>query len=63
MKLDRAGYPFIAGALVPAAYLLARKKAAIGVPLLGILFLILTKLLKGLRELTGYQDDDLMMPR
>lgn len=36
---------------------------AIGVPLLGILFLILTKLLKGLRELTGYQDDDLMMPR
>ena len=36
MKLDRAGYPFIAGALVPAAYLLARKKAAIGVPLLGL---------------------------
>ena len=37
--------------------------AAIGLPLLGILFLILTRLLKGLRELTGYRDEDLMMPR
>jgi hypothetical protein len=37
--------------------------AAIGVPLLGILFLILTRLLKGLREITGYTDDELMMPR
>ena len=36
---------------------------AIGVPLMGILFLILTKLLKGLRELTGLKDDELMMPR
>lgn len=36
---------------------------AIGVPLMGILFLILTKLLKGLRELTGLKDEELMMPR
>lgn len=36
---------------------------AIGVPLMGILFLILTKLLKGLREITGLKDEELMMPR
>ncbi|WP_035608523.1 VC0807 family protein [Haloferula sp. BvORR071] len=36
---------------------------AIGVPLMGILFLILTKLLKGLRELTGLKDEELMLPR
>jgi hypothetical protein len=35
----------------------------IGVPLMGIMFLILTRLLKGLRELTGLKDDELMMPR
>jgi hypothetical protein len=37
--------------------------AAIGVPLMGILFLILNRLLKGLRELTGMTDDELMLPR
>lgn len=36
MKLDRAGYPFIAGALAPAAYFLLRKKPGLGVPLLGL---------------------------
>jgi phosphatidylserine decarboxylase len=36
MKLDRAGYPFIAGALAPAAYFLLKKKAGLGVPLLGV---------------------------
>jgi phosphatidylserine decarboxylase len=36
MKLDRAGYPFIAGALVPAALLLARRRTALGLPLLGV---------------------------
>ncbi|MGI8673043.1 MAG: phosphatidylserine decarboxylase [Luteitalea sp.] len=36
MTLDRAGYPFIAGALAPAAYFLLRKKPALGVPLLGV---------------------------
>ncbi len=36
MKLDRAGYPFIAGALAPASYFLLRKKLALGVPLLGL---------------------------
>lgn len=36
MKLDRAGYPFIAGALAPAAYLLLKKKPVLGVPLLGL---------------------------
>lgn len=35
----------------------------IGLPLMGILFLILTRLLKGLRELTGLKDNELMMPR
>ena len=36
MKLDRAGYPFIAGALAPAAYCLLKKKPGLGVPLLGL---------------------------
>ncbi len=36
MTLDRAGYPFIAGALAPAAYFFLRKKPALGVPLLGV---------------------------
>ena len=36
MKLDRAGYPFIAGALAPAAYFLLKKKPGLGVPLLGV---------------------------
>ena len=36
MKLDRAGFPFIAGALAPASYFLARKKFGVGVPLLGL---------------------------
>lgn len=36
---------------------------AIGLPLMGILFLVLTRLLKGLRELTGLKDEELMMPR
>jgi phosphatidylserine decarboxylase len=36
MKLDRAGYPFIAGALAPAAYFLLKKNLALGVPLLGV---------------------------
>lgn len=36
MKLDRAGYPFIAGALVPAALLLARRRRGLGIPLLGL---------------------------
>ena len=36
MKLDRAGYPFIAGALVPAALLLAKRRTGLGWPLLGI---------------------------
>jgi hypothetical protein len=36
---------------------------AIGAPLLVMLFVILTRLLKGLRELTGLDDKDLMHPR
>ncbi|WP_291983917.1 phosphatidylserine decarboxylase [Luteitalea sp.] len=36
MKLDRAGYPFIAGALAPAAYFLLKKKPGVGMPLLGL---------------------------
>lgn len=36
MKLDRAGYPFIAGALLPAAVLLARRRTGVGLPLLGV---------------------------
>lgn len=36
MKLDSAGYPFIAGALAPAAYFLGRKKLGLGLPLLGV---------------------------
>ncbi len=35
MKLDRAGFPFIAGALAPAAYFLLRKKPGLSIPLLG----------------------------
>lgn len=37
--------------------------AVIGLPVLVILFLILTRLLKGLRELTGLDDKELMLPR
>lgn len=36
MTLDRAGLPFIAGALAPAAYFLLKKKPGLGLPLLGI---------------------------
>lgn len=36
MTLDRAGYPFIAGALAPAAYFLLRGTPAIGLPLVGV---------------------------
>lgn len=36
---------------------------AIGLPLMGILIFILMKLLKGLKELTGLKDDELMLPR
>lgn len=37
--------------------------AVIGLPLLVFLFVILHRLVKGLRELTGLDDKDLMMPR
>lgn len=37
--------------------------AVIGLPLLVILFFILNRLLKGLREITGYTDEELMLPR
>jgi hypothetical protein len=37
--------------------------AVIGVPLLVFLFFTLKKLLKGLREITGLKDDDLLLPR
>ena len=36
MKFDRAGYPFIAGALLPAALLLARRRTGLGLPLVGV---------------------------
>lgn len=36
MKLDRAGYPFIAGSLIPAVVLLARGRGGLGWPLLGL---------------------------
>ena len=35
----------------------------IGVPIMVFLFFTLRKLLSGLRELTGFKDDELMMPR
>jgi hypothetical protein len=50
-------YNEIVGKLTGAGFLV------IGLPLMGILFLILTRLLKGLRELTGLKDDELMLPR
>ncbi|MCW1914911.1 hypothetical protein OJ996_15085 [Luteolibacter sp. GHJ8] len=50
-------YNEIVGKLTGAGFLI------IGLPLMGILFLILTRLLKGLRELTGLKDEELMMPR
>lgn len=37
--------------------------AVIGIPLLAILFFTLQRLLKGLREITGYKDDQLLLPR
>jgi hypothetical protein len=37
--------------------------AIIGLPVMGILFVILIRLLKGLRELTGMDDKELMLPR
>jgi hypothetical protein len=37
--------------------------AVIGLPVMGILFVILIRLLKGLRELTGMDDKELMLPR
>ncbi len=37
--------------------------AVIGLPLLVILFVILTRLVKGLRELTGLDDKELLLPR
>jgi phosphatidylserine decarboxylase len=36
MRIDRAGAPFIAGALVPAAVLLALKRPALAVPFAGL---------------------------
>jgi hypothetical protein len=35
----------------------------IGVPIMAFLFITLKKLLSGLRGITGFSDDDLMMPR
>ncbi len=37
--------------------------AVIGVPLLVFLFFTLQRILKGLRELTGFKDEELMLPR
>lgn len=37
--------------------------AVIGIPILVFLFLTLRKLMRGLRKLTGYEDEDLMLPR
>lgn len=37
--------------------------AVIGLPVLLILFLILTRLIRGLRELTGLDDKELLLPR
>ncbi|MCW1885239.1 hypothetical protein OKA04_10910 [Luteolibacter flavescens] len=37
--------------------------AVIGLPVMAILFVILMRLLKGLRELTGMDDKELMLPR
>jgi len=37
--------------------------AVIGIPILGFLFLILRRLLKGLNVLTGLKDEELMLPR
>ncbi len=37
--------------------------AVIGLPILVFLFLTLRKLMKGLRELTGFKDEELMLPR
>ncbi|MFD2257566.1 VC0807 family protein [Luteolibacter algae] len=37
--------------------------AVIGVPIMAFLFFTLRKLLKGLREITGLADEELMMPR
>jgi hypothetical protein len=37
--------------------------AVIGIPLLAILYFTLQRLLKGLREITGYKDDELLLPR
>lgn len=37
--------------------------AVIGIPLLVFLFLVLRKLLKGLSEITGLKDDQLLLPR
>lgn len=35
----------------------------IGVPIMAFLFFTLSRLLKGLRGITGFEDEDLMMPR
>ena len=37
--------------------------AVIGLPILVFLFLTLRKLMKGLREVTGFKDEELMLPR
>ena len=37
--------------------------AVIGVPILIFLFFTLRRLLKGLEQLTGFKDDELMLPR
>jgi hypothetical protein len=37
--------------------------AVIGLPILAFLFFTLLRLLKGLRALTGFKDDELMLPR
>ena len=37
--------------------------AVIGLPILVFLFLTLRKLMSGLRQLTGYKDEELLLPR
>jgi hypothetical protein len=37
--------------------------AVIGVPMMAFLFFTLLRLLKGLRRITGFKDDELMLPR
>lgn len=53
----RETYSGIVGTMRWAGFL------AIGLPLMGILIMILMKLLKGLKQLTGLKDDELLLPR